>query len=209
MPEQILAGLGIGIALAGAPGPVQAVLLAEAVRGGVGRGIKVLVGASLTFGLLLMLAALGVTAMVPRGPALAALRLAGGALLISLAADAARSDRGDAPAAPRGWSLPVMARGSLAVLLNPGAWLFLGAVAAPLFGSAFEVAGPPGALWTALALMAGAAIGDLGIVLVGAAALRSARTSIVIWIQRGLAAVLASLGAWLILGEILSAIAGQ
>ena len=36
----VLAGLGLGIALAGAPGPVQAILLTEALRGGVSRGLR-------------------------------------------------------------------------------------------------------------------------------------------------------------------------
>lgn len=206
--DEIVTGLGIGIALAGAPGPVQAVLLAETVRGDVGRGLRALLGASLTFGLLLVSVALGVAVIVPQEPALSALRIAGGALLIWLAVDAVRADRRVAPAAPRGWSLPVMARGSLAVVLNPGAWLFLGAVASPLFGSAFEVAGSLGALSTAFALMAGAALGDLGVVLIGAKALRAARPSVGTWIQRGLAAVLGSLGAWLVLSEIQSAVAG-
>jgi threonine/homoserine/homoserine lactone efflux protein len=35
-----LTALGIGIALAAAPGPVQAVLLAESARGGVARGLR-------------------------------------------------------------------------------------------------------------------------------------------------------------------------
>ena len=56
MPENLspaLAGLGLGIALAGAPGPVQAVLLTEALRGGATRGFRAMVGANLTLGVLL------------------------------------------------------------------------------------------------------------------------------------------------------------
>lgn len=49
----VLTGLGIGVALASAPGPVQAVLLAEAQRGGISRGFRAMAGAILTFGLLL------------------------------------------------------------------------------------------------------------------------------------------------------------
>jgi threonine/homoserine/homoserine lactone efflux protein len=199
-----MTGLGIGIALAGAPGPVQAVLLAEAVRGDVGRGIRALVGASLTFGTLLVSVALGTLVIAPEGPILAALRLAGGALLIWLAVDALRSDPKATPTSRLRWNLPTAARGSLAVLLNPGTWLFLGAVASPLFGRASQVAGSVGALSSAVALMAGAALGDLAVVLIGAMGLRKADASLAKWIQRGLAAILAGLGAWLVLTELLA-----
>jgi threonine/homoserine/homoserine lactone efflux protein len=131
MVTEVLTALGIGIALAGAPGPVQAVLLAEAVRGGVGRGLRALVGASLTFGLLLLCVALGVSVVIPDGPVLSALRVAGGGLLIWLAVEALRFGGHAAPTRRSGTTLPAAARGSLAVLLNPGAWLFLGAVASP------------------------------------------------------------------------------
>ena len=199
MPSELVTGLGIGIALAGAPGPVQAVLLAEALRGGVGRGFRALVGASLTFGLLLVCVALGMSVVIPDGPILSALRIAGGGFLIWLAVEAVRADARAAPTPRSGTSLPAAARGSLAVLLNPGAWLFLGAVASPLFGRAFQQAGSAGALSTAIALMLGAALGDLGVVLIGAKALRRAGASSFAWIQRSLSAILAGLGVWLIL----------
>lgn len=204
MSGEVLTALGIGIALAGAPGPVQAVLFAEAVWGGVRDGLQALLGASVTFGLLLVCAALGITVIVPGGAVLSALRVAGGALLIWLAVDALRSAGKAAPASRHDQRLPAVARGSLAILLNPGAWLFLGAVASPLFGRAFQAAGSTGALSSAIALMAGAALGDLGVVLIGAKALRGARPSVRTWLQRGLAGLLASLGAWMVLGGFVS-----
>ena len=66
----VVAGLGVGVALASAPGPVQAVLMAEAIRGGVARGFRALAGANLTFGFLLMCLALGVSVATPSGSAL-------------------------------------------------------------------------------------------------------------------------------------------
>ena len=45
--SHVAAGFGIGVALAGAPGPVQAILLGEAVRGGLVRGFRTMVGAKL------------------------------------------------------------------------------------------------------------------------------------------------------------------
>src|SRR5215467_1099050 len=83
----VLAGLGVGVALASAPGPVQAVLLAESVRGGVTRGLRALAGASLTFGLLLVGGALGLSAAAPRGVALSVLQVIGGGFLLWLSVD--------------------------------------------------------------------------------------------------------------------------
>jgi threonine/homoserine/homoserine lactone efflux protein len=90
----VMVGLGVGIALASAPGPVQAVLLAESVRGGITRGFRALAGASLTFGLLLVCLAFGLSLAAPRGPALGALQLAGGAFLLCVSAEGFRSGQG-------------------------------------------------------------------------------------------------------------------
>ena len=198
----VLAGLGIGIALAGAPGPVQAVLLAESVRGGMARGLRALAGASLTFGTMLLALALGVSVLMPEGPLLRVLRVAGGALLLWLALDATRSgwEATGGVEAKRG--LPPIARGSLAVLLNPGAWLFLGAVASPLLATATRVAGTANALLTVIALMGGAALGDLGVVVLGAGGLRRASPRAGRWIRGALASVLAVLGLWLLVSGL-------
>jgi len=194
----ILAGLGIGVALAAAPGPVQAVLLAEAVRGGVGRGLRALAGASLTFGLLLVCLALGASILVTDELVLRLLRVAGGGLLVWLAVDAIRSGWDGTPAPGRAPGLPAAARGSLAVLLNPGAWLFLGVVASPLLATAAQPGGRAGAVTAALALMLGAAAGDAGVVLLGATGLRRAGPRVGRWIRLGLTVILMSLGIWLL-----------
>jgi threonine/homoserine/homoserine lactone efflux protein len=192
-----LTGFGIGVALAGAPGPVQAVLLGEAVRDGVGRGLQALAGANLTFGLLLLLLAIGVSIATPDAGTVRVLRVAGGAVLVYLAADAVRTDW-----SPAEWSptrrVPAAIRGSAAVLLNPGAWLFLGAVAAPLIATGTRVGGTPVAIAAALALMLGAGVGDLGVVLFGGLGLRRASAGLARWIRRVLAVVLGLLGAALI-----------
>ena len=57
----VVGSLGIGLALAGAPGPVQAILLSESVRGGLGRGLRALLGAFATWATLLITVALGVS----------------------------------------------------------------------------------------------------------------------------------------------------
>lgn len=195
----LLAGLGVGVALASAPGPVQAVLLAESARGGITRGLRALAGAGLTFGLLLTFGALGLSVAAPRGAALAALQVIGGGFLLWLSADGFRSRRepGHGGAVAR-FDLPPSARGSLAVLLNPGAWLFLAAVASPLFASAHQRGGAGSALIVAVVMMAGLAAGDGTVVLLGGIGLRRADGRARQWITRALAALLAGFGAWLI-----------
>jgi threonine/homoserine/homoserine lactone efflux protein len=199
----LIAGLGIGVALAGAPGPVQAVILAESARGGVRRGLGAVAGASLSFGSLLVGLALGLSALAVTGPALRLLQVIGGAFLVWLAIDGLRSAPNARGVEPRRRSLPPAARGSLAVLLNPGAWLFLGAVASPLIGASAQAGGTPAAVVSALALMAGAAAGDAALALVAGLGLRRAGRRTGALVQRTLAVVLAALGAWLILMGVL------
>lgn len=196
------AGLGLGVALAGAPGPVQAILLAEGVRGGVGRALRAMAGANLTFAALLLVGALGLSATRPSGAVLHALRLAGGAFLIFMAIDSLRSTgRADA-AGPGRRSLPPLARGSLAVILNPGGWIFLGTVAASLFATAEQLSGRQGAVLAALALVAGIASGDLAVVLFSGFGLRRADRRVGRWVQRSLATILAALGVGLLISGV-------
>jgi threonine/homoserine/homoserine lactone efflux protein len=199
----IVTALGIGLALAGAPGPVQAVVLSEAVRGGARRGLLAVAGASLAFGLLLIPTALGLSILTPGGTWLQVLQLVGGAFLILLAADALRTPASEGEAAPGRVGLPVPIRGSLAVLLNPGAWIFLGAVAAPLYATAAQQGGTASAVLVGLAIMLGAASGDAVLALVGAFGLRRAGPRVVHRIRQLLALVLGGLGVWLVVGVLL------
>lgn len=200
----VLAGLGLGIALAGAPGPVQAVLVAEAAQGGIARGFRALAGTKLSFGLLLVCLALGLSVTPPSGVVLRVLKIAGGAFLLWLAAEGFRSghELGRASAGPR--SLAPAARGTLAVLLNPGAWLFLGAVASPLLATATRRGGTASALLVAVALVTGTAIGDSAVVLLGGIGVRRAGARVGRWVRRILATVLAGLGVWLIVSGVIS-----
>lgn len=200
----VLAALGIGIALASAPGPVQAVLLTEAVRGGVTRGLRALAGSSFTFGSLLLVLALGLSVARPSGAVLRILKVAGGSLLLWLAVDGLRSRYDvDRTSSERGGLHPT-ARGALAIVLNPGAWLFLAAVAPPLFLSATHESGRASAVLAALALTIGAAIGDFGVVLLGGLGLRRTGKRAILWTQRVLATLLAGLGVWLIVQGVIS-----
>jgi threonine/homoserine/homoserine lactone efflux protein len=199
-----LAALSLGVALAAAPGPVQAVLLTEAVRGGLPRGFRALAGAAATFGVLLVSLALGLSVASPSGLILRIMKVAGGAFLLWLAVDGFRSagDIDESAAGRR--QLPPAARGSLAVLLNPGAWLFLGAVASPLFLEAASVGGRWSAVLAAGALMVGLALGDGAVVLIGGIGVRRSRANVGLWVRRALAILLAGLGVWLIVSGVIS-----
>lgn len=198
------AGLGLGIALASAPGPVQAVLLSESIRGGVARGFRAMAGASVTFGVLLVALALGVSVAAPSGTVLRVLEIVGGALLVVLAVDGFRARSRLEPANGERRELPPAARGSLAVLLNPGAWLFLGTAASSLFAAATQEGGTEAALLAALALVLGLAAGDGAVVLIGGLGVRRAGERVALWVRRGLAVVLAALGIGLIVRGVVS-----
>ena len=196
----VTAALGIGLALAGAPGPVQAILLTESVRS-FGRGLAAMLGAAATWATLLIITALGVSLFAPEGITFRLLQIAGGVLLVFLAIDGLRAaptttteDRG---------GLPPMLRGSLAVALNPGAYLFLAAVASPLFADASEAGGTPTAIAAALALIIGTATGDIAVVLLGAFGVRRLSDERLLWVRRGLAVLLGVLGVWLVVAALL------
>jgi threonine/homoserine/homoserine lactone efflux protein len=196
----LLGALGLGLALASAPGPVQAVLLSESVRGGIAPGLRAMAGASATFGTLLVSLALGLSVAAPSGTVLRVLQVAGGALLLWFAVDGFRSARDadrrmleEASAAPRR-RLPPAARGALAIVLNPPAWIFLGAVAAPLLASVGELGGTSAAILAAVALLVGAAAGDAVVVLLGGLGLRRAGPRTGRWVRLALATLLAGFG---------------
>ena len=199
----VLAGLGLGLALASAPGPVQAVLLSEAVRGGVSRGFRAMAGASLTFGSLLVALALGLSVAPPSGPLLRVLEVAGGGFLVWMAIDGLRSGHEVDEASPDHRTLAPSVRGALAVLINPGAWLFLGTAATSLFATASEAGGRGSALLAALALALGLAVGDGAVVLIGGFGLRRASDRLALWVRRILALVLTALGVWLIVDGLI------
>lgn len=191
----VLAGLGLGIALAGAPGPVQAILLAEALRGGIARGFRAMLGANITLGALLVALALGVSIAVPSDPLLRTLKVVGGVFIVFLGVDGFRAASRPATRADDGRrELPPAARGALAVILNPPAWLFLATAASSLMASALQAGGTRTALLAALALLLGVAAGDGTLVLASGLGLRRARADVGRHVRRGLAVVLVILG---------------
>jgi threonine/homoserine/homoserine lactone efflux protein len=206
-------GFGLGIALGVSPGPVQILLLTEAARGGVGRGFRAMLGANGTFLVLLLLLAAGVSVIDPSGTAIRVLEVAGGAFLLLIAVDAGRDVvRGDdvreaqaaaerarreAQTGGRRSRAAVMAhpttRGVVAVLLNPGSWLFLATTASALVADAIEDGGRTTAFVTVIALLAGVSVMDgITVLLGGGSSLLSGRVGR--WIRLGLTLLLGAIG---------------
>lgn len=194
----VFASFGIGLALGGVPGPVQALLLAESSRA-VSRGIRAMAGANLTFGLLLVASAVGLSRVALTGTPTRLLGLAGGLMLLWLGAEGIRTSvyvgkDGDVAAT----SMSPAVRGASVVILNPGGWLFLATVAASLFATARVVGGLPLAVAAALAMLGGLMVGDGCVVAFGGLGVRRLPLSVQVWIRRALSFLLALQGAWLI-----------
>jgi len=190
---------GLGMALGVSPGPVQMVLLTESARGGAGRGFRAMAGANATFGVLLVALAAGVSLLSPSGTGLRALRIVGGVFLLFVAADAVLSAR-SSPSGPPPSSgrLHPLTRGVLAVLVNPGAWLFLATTASAVMADASRDGGRAIAMATAAAMLAGVAVADGSVVLVASAGRRRLGERSLRVAGYLLAAGLAALGAFLV-----------
>jgi threonine/homoserine/homoserine lactone efflux protein len=159
------AAFALGFALGAAPGPVQLLLLAESARRGFAGGLRVMLGANGTLLLVMLALALGFSAVQPGEALLDVLRVTGGAFLVWLGLQElvalrreARSGL-DRPAGLRG-SLGPTALGVVAVVLNPGAWIFFATTAASVAADAAADGGRAAALLAALAMTAGVSASD-------------------------------------------------
>lgn len=197
-PSVPLAAFGLGIALGASPGPVQVLLFSEAARGGVGRGLQVMVGANTTFGLMLVALATGLSSLQPGERFLRVVQVVGGAFLVFLAADALRENRRPRGPAGDGPRLHPALRGVVTVLLNPGVYVFLATSGAAVLASATAAGGRPTALAAALALLVGVSLMDSAMVLLGAGAHRVSQRALRL-LGDVLALALGGLGVWIAL----------
>jgi threonine/homoserine/homoserine lactone efflux protein len=195
---------GLGVALGASPGPVQVVLLTETTRGGARRGGQAMLGANGTFGLILLLIAGGLSAFEPSSTALRVLRAVGGAFLLFIAVDTIRSARAtdELASGSPGTGLHPTARGVLAVLVNPGAWIFLATTASAVLAGAARDGGRPVAFAAALAMLAGVAVTDGGLVLVAAGSRKRLGGNVLAGIRIGLALILAAIAGLLLFEAI-------
>lgn len=192
-----LSAFGLGIALGTSPGPVQLLLFSEASRGGVGRGLRAMAGANATFGIMLLLLAAGLSSLEPGAGFLRAVRVVGGGFLLFLATDALRESRRPKVTEGTRPGMHPATRGVVAVLLNPGVYVFLATTGAAVTASAANAGGRSLALATALALLVGVSLMDSGMVLLGAGAHRVSDRLLRI-LGDALAVGLGVLGLWLV-----------
>jgi threonine/homoserine/homoserine lactone efflux protein len=191
------AAFGLGIALGASPGPVQLLLFSEASRGGLGRGLRAMVGANATFGVMLLVLAAGLSSLRPAEPFLRVVQVAGGAFLLFLAVDAVRESRRPGVIDAAGRRTHPSTRGVVAVILNPGVYVFLATTGAALLADAATEGGRALAFATAAALLVGVSLTDSGMVLLGAGAHRVSERFLRV-LGDVLAMALGALGLWLI-----------
>lgn len=193
----IAPAFALGFALGAAPGPVQILILSQSAQRGFAGGVRVMLGANLTLLAILVVLALGFSTAEPGDALLRTLRVAGGAVLVWIAASEIRGLRGlqlttqaDVPARRLGPTT----LGVVAVLLNPGAWVFFATTASAVIADASSGAGRSAALLTAFAMALGVSTSDLTFTLLGSGGHRVLGERGLRWVRIGLAALLGAIG---------------
>jgi len=195
------AAFGLGIALGTSPGPVQLLLFSEASRGGARRGLRAMAGANGTFGTMLLVLALGVSSLRPGAGFVRVVQVIGGSFLLFLAVDALRESHApDLTEGERSGLHPTI-RGAIAVVGNPGVYVFLATTGTAVLADATDAGGRSIAVLSALALLAGVSLMDSGMVVLGAGAHRVSQRSLRI-LGDGLAVGLGVIGALLVIRGI-------
>jgi len=196
-----LAAFGLGVALGASPGPVQLLLFSEASRGGVGRGLRAMAGANATFGAMMLLLVAGLSSIEPSETFIRVVQVIGGAFLVFLAVDAIRESRRPQVVEVSRGALHPSLRGIVAVLLNPGVYVFLATTGTAVVASSIEEGGRGLAVVTVLALLLGVSLMDSAMVLLGAGAHRVSDRFLRV-LSDALAVALGALGLWLIVRGI-------
>jgi threonine/homoserine/homoserine lactone efflux protein len=164
----VRAAFALGFALGAAPGPVQVLILSETAKRGLTGGLRVMLGANGTLWVSMLVLALGFYSLSPDPGVIRVLKVAGGAFLLWLAITELRplSTREplDAAVAPRDRSdraIGPTSKGVIAVVLNPGAWLFIATTASAVVASATAAGGRVRGIAVATSLTIGTSISDL------------------------------------------------
>jgi len=154
--------VALGFALGIAPGPVQVLILSQTAKRGLAGGLRVMLGANLTMLVILLVLAVGLSAVAPSPAALRILSVVGGGALVAFAGLELRSIRRDATSAPPPRrNLGPALTGVAAVILNPGAWLFFTTTASAVLAKASAGGGRTAAVVTAVAMAIGVSLADL------------------------------------------------
>jgi threonine/homoserine/homoserine lactone efflux protein len=200
----------IGLGVATAPGPVQALVVVEAVRDGFRGGVIATAGAALSFWLLLVLLATGLSLAAPSADAARVLQGLGGLVVIWIAADSLRnatlglSERGGDRRSELGHGFLAAGRVALAVVIFPGTWIFLAAIATPLLASARVEGGPLLALLVTIGLVLGTSSGNLGVAILAAWGSRVASARVVVRLRQIASVALGLIGLVLVGSAIAS-----
>jgi threonine/homoserine/homoserine lactone efflux protein len=163
--SNVPAAFALGFALGAAPGPVQLLLLTETARRGFTGGLRVMLGANGMLLVVMVALALGFSALQPAETLLDVLRVTGGAFLVWLGVQELFTLRREARSGldrstGRIRSIGPTALGVVAVVLNPGAWIFFATTAASVAADAAADGGRPAALLAALSMTAGVSASD-------------------------------------------------
>ena len=196
-----LAAFGLGVALGASPGPVQLLLFSEASRGGAGRGLRAMGGANATFGAMMLLLTAGLSSLEPGETFLRVVKVIGGAFLVFLAFDATRESRRPHEVEETRKGLHPAVRGIVAVVLNPGVYVFLATTGTAVVASAVDQGGRGLAVVTVVALLLGVSLMDSTMVLLGAGAHRVSDRFLRI-LSDVLAVAMGALGVWLVVRGI-------
>ncbi len=196
-----LAAFGLGVALGASPGPVQLLLFSEASRGGAGRGLRAMAGANATFGLLMLLLAAGLSSLEPGETFLRVVKVIGGGFLVFLAVDAIGEGRRPPMVDDPGGGPHPSVRGIVAVLLNPGVYVYRATTGTAVVASAVDEGGRGLAIVTVVALLLGVSLMDSAMVVLGAGAHRVSERFLRI-LGDVLAVAMGALGVWLIVRGI-------
>ena len=159
------AAFALGFALGAAPGPVQLLLLSETARRGLAGGLRVMLGANGLLLVVMLVLAFGFSALQPGDALLDVLRVAGGAFLVWVGVQELLALRREARFGLErtpgfGDSLGPTALGIVAVVLNPGAWVFFATTAATVAANAAADGGRAAAVLAAVAMAAGVSASD-------------------------------------------------
>lgn len=201
--DHIVAAAGLGFALGSAPGPVQLLILSETAKGGFTRGLRVMLGANGTLFVIVAALALGFAAFAPSEAVLRTLRVVGGLFLIYVAFEELRALRHEARTdtqrdLPSGRLGPT-ARGILAVVVNPGAWIFFATTGSTVVAQASTEGGRAAGVAAAAAMTVGVSVADLLSTLVGTGGRALLGECGLWWIRSGLAVALMAIGAVFVL----------
>ena len=191
-----LAAFAFGFALGAAPGPVQLLILTQTARHGLRGGLLVMLGANLTLLAILVGLAVGLSAAEPSATALRVLRIAGGIVLVGIAANELRTldsrDDRTVETPDRRWGPTVI--GIVAVLLNPGAWLFFATTASSVLATVAARDDRTAAMVTAVLIAVGVSTSDLLFSVLGSGGRRLLGDTWLVRIRGLLAVALAALG---------------